>query len=103
MMGWFRRRHLAPSSADASAMVIGLIDATVCLAQILVSAGLLSREQLSAAYVAAAEQQSTQTGVDTERRTLATRAISAFFAAPIIGDKPGLKLVVDNDRSKTVP
>jgi hypothetical protein len=38
------------------------------------------------------------TGVDTERRTLATRAISAFFAAPLAGDRGRIKLVVDNDR-----
>jgi hypothetical protein len=29
---------------------------------------------------------------------LAVHAIGQFFAAPIIGDKPGLRLVVDNGR-----
>jgi hypothetical protein len=29
---------------------------------------------------------------------LATRAIAAFFSAPIAGDRGGVKLVVDNDR-----
>jgi hypothetical protein len=29
--------------------------------------------------------------------------MAQFFAAPILSDRPALKLVVDNDRSKTAP
>jgi hypothetical protein len=41
-------------------------------------------EQIAEAY-RNGQQQASQTGVDTERRTLATRAIAAFFATPIAG------------------
>ena len=50
-------------------------------------------------YATAEQQQMAQArGVDHPARRLAVHAIGQFFAAPLIGDKPGLKLVVDNDR-----
>jgi hypothetical protein len=36
-------------------------------------------------------------------RRLPSHTIGEFFSAPIIGDRPALRLVVDNDRSKTAP
>ncbi|HEX3413844.1 MAG TPA: hypothetical protein VHT00_19210 [Stellaceae bacterium] len=112
MMAWLRRRFLLapklgrvppespqpePPQADASALVIGLIDATVCLGMSLVAAGVLTREQLAENYRTAMAQQQPQPGVDPAARALAVKACGDFFSAPIIGDKPGLRLVVDND------
>ena|SRR5271163_2192536 len=53
-MNLFRRRTPEPPPADPTAIVIGLIDATVCLAQTLVAADILSREQLAQNYRTAA-------------------------------------------------
>jgi hypothetical protein len=39
----------------------------------------------------------------TAARPLAVHTIAEFFATPLIGDRNRIKLVVDNERSKTVP
>jgi hypothetical protein len=39
----------------------------------------------------------------TAARRLATHMLGEFFAQPILSDRPTLRLVVDNDPSKTVP
>jgi len=106
MIGWLAgirrfaisgRRKPEPPSADATAIVIGLIDSTVCLVQTLIGAGVLSREQVADAYRTAADQEAAQQPlVDPERRALAIRAISAFFSAPTAGDQRRLRLVVNN-------
>jgi hypothetical protein len=36
-------------------------------------------------------------------RRLSCRMLSEFFAQPLVPDRLALKLVVDNDRSKTAP
>jgi hypothetical protein len=55
------------------------------------------------AYRTAEAQQSAQP-MDGPARRLATHMMAEFFAQPIRGDGPKLRLVVDNgDRSKTAP
>jgi hypothetical protein len=41
--------------------------------------------------------------MDGPARRLACHMLGQFFAQPILSDRPALKLVVDNDRSKTAP
>jgi hypothetical protein len=41
--------------------------------------------------------------MDGPARRLACHMLGEFFAQPILSDRPSLKLVGDNDRSKTVP
>jgi hypothetical protein len=43
------------------------------------------------------------TAFDTPSTPSGDFPIGEFFSAPIIGDRPALRLVVDNDRSKTAP
>jgi hypothetical protein len=67
-----------------------------------VRAGILTREALAAAYQEAERQQSEQIH-DGAARRLAVHTIGSFFATPILGDRPKLRLVIDNDPSKTAP
>jgi hypothetical protein len=41
--------------------------------------------------------------MDGPARRLACHMLSEFFSQPILSDRPRPKLVIDNDRSKTVP
>jgi hypothetical protein len=41
--------------------------------------------------------------MDGPARRLATHMLGEFFAAPLVPDRPRLKLVIDNDPSKTAP
>jgi hypothetical protein len=41
--------------------------------------------------------------MDGPARRLAVHTVGSFFSAPLLDGKPALRLVVDNDRSKTAP
>jgi hypothetical protein len=60
----------------------------------------MSREALAQAYRTAEQQQAAQP-MDGPARRLACHMLSEFFSQPICGGRPELKLVVDNNRSKT--
>ena len=85
-----------------SQLIVGLIDAIVALAATLIGAGLVTREQLAAAYQTAEAQQAAQP-VDGAARRLAVHTLGKFFSAPVHTGKPELRLVVDNERSNTAP
>jgi hypothetical protein len=48
------------------------------------------------------QQQAEQIHAGASRR-LAVHTVGSFFATPVLGDRPKLRLVIDNDRSKTAP
>jgi hypothetical protein len=50
-----------------------------------------------------AEQQQAAQIHDGPARRLAVHTVGSFFSTPLLGDQPKLRLVVDNDRSKTAP
>jgi hypothetical protein len=54
------------------------------------------------AYRTAEAQQAAQP-MDGPARRLAVHTVGSFFSAPLLDGKPALRLVVDNDRSKTAP
>jgi hypothetical protein len=54
------------------------------------------------AYREAEQQQAAQIH-DGAARRLAVHTVGSFFSAPLLGDQPKLRLVVDNDRSQTAP
>jgi hypothetical protein len=83
---------------DFAELWTGLLDAILVMGVTMVNKGLVTREELASVYRAAEQQQAEQPpGVDPVARRLATHTIAEFFSAPIIGDRPALRLVVDND------
>ena len=95
MIALFRRKP-KPPPVDPAELVTAIIDALIVLGCTLTAKGLVTREELAGAYRTAEQQQAAQPGGPARR--LAVHTIATFFEAPV-----GLRLLVDNDRSKTVP
>jgi hypothetical protein len=58
----------------------------------------MPREELASSYRTAAEQQAAQQPqVDPGARCLATKIISEFFAAPLVGDRSRIRLVINKE------
>ncbi len=95
MIALFRRKP-KPPAADPAELVTGIVDAIIVLGCTLVAKGLVTREELAGACREAEQQQAAQPGGPARR--LAVHTIATFFEAPV-----GLRLAVDNERSKTVP
>ena len=90
-----------PPPLDPYAVLVGMLDAIVTLAQTLVDAGLVAPEQLAAAYRQAAVQQAAQPSlVDPRIRGTPIAVLANTFSAritPPAMPKPLLALVVDNE------
>jgi hypothetical protein len=83
---------------DAYAVLVGVLDSIVTLAQILVEAGVITHEDLAKAYRTAAAQQAKQEPlVDPRVRGTPVAVLANTFAARIKPAPERPRLVVDND------
>ena len=81
----FRRQPGAGEAYDPGELYLGLIDAVLTLGVTLSAKGVLTRDELAAAFDATGEQQRQQGQSDSRRAAVA--CISEFFKLAVRGDR----------------
>jgi hypothetical protein len=85
-----------PEQDSGPAWALGLCDAIFGFGVLLANAGLLSREEIAAAFEQAVEQgteRALESGQDPTQRTVMSRMLAQAFRLPRVGDRRGIRVV----------